>query len=307
MGETFLSYSRHDQEFANRLTQSLKDHGIQVWVDTQEIQGGDAWRAAISRAIAECDAFLVILSPQSVTSKNVVKEVSIAESRDRHIIPIMYQQVEIPAAMEYQLAELQRIDFSVGFEASLDRLLKVLQHGKGAAAASVATGSSPSAQSPQPSPSAATFPARPVASPQPFSTAPVMQGTGDGGPVMQTTGDGGPVQPGQLNPQQQLAMILYGRWNVQVAAAGVVIATLVLDIYPNGTFNGQRMNQMEGLTMIQGAWQVTPLGQLMLQGQQSNQWATGPFVAITGFNQVSPTALTGMTATGEQVVFSKVA
>ena len=120
--------------------------------------------------------------------------------------------------------------------------------------------------------------------------------------------DGGPAQPGQVPyPPQQLAMILCGRWNVQVAAQGVVFATLLVDIFPNGTFNGQRASQVDGFSMIQGAWQVTPLGQLVLQGQQSNQWTTSPFAVITGFNQVSPTALSGMSGTGEQVVFSKVA
>ena len=132
MGEIFLSYSRHDQQFADTLTSGLTGHGLQVWVDTQDIQAGDAWRAAISLAIAQCDAFLVVLSPNCIASKNVVKELSIAESKNRHIIPIMFQSCEIPPEMDYQLAGLQWIDFSeFDFETALDRLVKTLRAGSG--------------------------------------------------------------------------------------------------------------------------------------------------------------------------------
>jgi hypothetical protein len=86
VGEIFLSYSRHDQQFADSLTNSLETHGIQVWVDQQNLQGGDSWRSAISEAITGCDAFVVVLSPDSVRSKNVAKELSMAESHDRHIL-----------------------------------------------------------------------------------------------------------------------------------------------------------------------------------------------------------------------------
>ena len=285
MTEIFLSYSRNDQEFAERLTQNLKEHGIPVWVDTQEIQGGDAWRAAISRAIAECDAFLVILSPQCVASKNVVKELSIAESKERHIIPVMYQKCEIPDAMQYQLAGLQWIDFSaMTFEAAVDRLIKVLQHGKPtwAVAATATSAASDTPQSVPPQPPAGPSPVAPSQFPPPS-----------------------PVQPLQ-SPGEPLNALLCGRWNVQVAAAGIVFATLVLDLSPNGTFSGQRVSQMEGLAMVRGMWQLAPTGQLVLQGQQGNQWAAAPFTVITQFSQVSPTTLVGISSAGEQVVWAKV-
>lgn len=128
MGEIFISYSRLDQKFVNELTRGLQEKGLQVWVDRQDIEPGELWRAAITRAIAECDALLVILSPHSVTSKEVVKELSIAESRNRHIIPIVYRRCEVTPDMEYQLAGLEWVDFSkMAFEDGLSRLGTALQ------------------------------------------------------------------------------------------------------------------------------------------------------------------------------------
>ena len=50
-----------------------------------------------------------------------------AECRDRLIIPIIYQPCDIPAGMELQLAELQRIDFTqLSYEEALKRLVRVL-------------------------------------------------------------------------------------------------------------------------------------------------------------------------------------
>jgi TIR domain-containing protein len=278
VGEIFLSYSRNDQEFADQLTQSLQEHGVQVWVDRQNIQAGEAWRAAISHAIATCDAFLVILSPQCIVSKNVPKELSIAESKERHIIPIMYQQCEIPDTMQYQLIDLQWIDFSASdFVTALDQLLKVLQHGKPQRASAIRSALS------QP------FPSQPAAASAP-AVAPSFP----------------PAQPAPSpGTSPQLATILCGRWNIQIA--GPIFATLVLDILPNGTFNGQRMNPVEGPAAVNGVWRITPFGQLMLQGQQGNGWMMVPFGVVVQFTQVSPNALSGMSTVGEQLTWTKVA
>lgn len=280
MGEIFLSYSRHDQEFVDTIARNLEGQGLQVWVDQQDIAAGEEWRAAITNAISVCDAFLVILSPNCVASKNVVKELSIAESKDRHIIPIMFQTCEISPEMEYQLAGLQWIDFSeLGFQPAMDRLVRVLRAGAGA--------------SPAPSPE----PRRAAPPPQPQPSPPLQAAAGA---RLQAQAP----QPAFV--PQSLAAMLVGRWNVQIGVAYVgPMGQLVLDLHPNGAFNGQLMTPA-GLSAIAGQWQVMPTGQLMLQGQQTVGWVSNPYVTMVQFAQVTPAALTGMTAAGEQVVWSKI-
>jgi tetratricopeptide (TPR) repeat protein len=133
MSHIFISYSRDDSDFVNGLIADIEKRGVEVWIDRQDISGGETWRAAIAEAIRSCEAFVIVLSPNSTVSKNVSRELSIAESHHRPIIPLLYQPCEIPPNMEYQLAEIQWIDFTAEkYADAFDRLIKVL--GKSASA-----------------------------------------------------------------------------------------------------------------------------------------------------------------------------
>jgi len=293
VGEVFLSYSRLDHDFADRVIDCLKHQGIQVWVDTQEIQGGDAWRAAIVRAITDCEAFLVILSPQCVASKNVVKELSLASEKNRHIIPIIGEPCDIPDGMQYQLAELQRIDFcELGFDAALQRLVNTLR--RGASASAVGSSAAGSWQSSSPP------------SPLPATPAPAAS---DSKPFSATTFPFPQPRPQPAVPNiEQLGAALCGRWRVQIIAPGVgPIGELIVDMFPNLAFNGQLMMAVGISSAVSGMWQVTSLGQLVLQGQQTIGWMTTPYFATMQFMQVSATALVGTSDAGEQVIWTKVA
>jgi hypothetical protein len=127
MAHFFISYSRQDAEFVDRLIQALEQFGFTTWKDVKAITGGDIWKAAISKAVRECDAFLIVLSPQAASSENVSKELAVATKHDRRILPVMYQACKIPDKMEYDLAELQWADF-VGppFDEALDLLVRAI-------------------------------------------------------------------------------------------------------------------------------------------------------------------------------------
>src|SRR5262245_49631054 len=133
VSHVFLSYARRDQEFADRLVTALEGRGVNVWVDRQDIPGGAAWEAAIGEAVSVSSAVLVVLSPASVTSEYVPKELSLAEKYDRPIVPILYESWEGAAdaaavkRVEFQLAGLQYVDFAhQPFEPGLTALLRCL-------------------------------------------------------------------------------------------------------------------------------------------------------------------------------------
>lgn len=127
MGHIFISYSRKDSEFVDRLTPALEQYGFSTWSDVHGIIGGDVWKAAISRAVRESDAFLIVLSPQSANSENVAKELAVATKHARRILPVMYQECKIPDKMEYDLAELQWADFHEHpFHEALEELVRAL-------------------------------------------------------------------------------------------------------------------------------------------------------------------------------------
>ena len=123
----FISYSRRDSEFADRLIHELEARGFDAWVDREDIRGGTAWRASISQAMRQCQAVIVVLSPRSAASENVAKELSLADHHKRPIIPISLEPCAIPAALEFQLAGLQIIEFTqAGFSDSVDKVVQAL-------------------------------------------------------------------------------------------------------------------------------------------------------------------------------------
>ena len=58
----FLSYASEDSEAAQRICDSLRAAGIEVWFDQSELRGGDVWDAAIRKQIRSCALFVPVIS-----------------------------------------------------------------------------------------------------------------------------------------------------------------------------------------------------------------------------------------------------
>src|SRR6516225_1666395 len=81
VADIFISYSSQDREKAAQLTELLSSAGLSVWIDQQGIDVATSWSEEIVDAIDSCKAFVVMLSPHSIESHNVVKEVSLASEK----------------------------------------------------------------------------------------------------------------------------------------------------------------------------------------------------------------------------------
>ncbi|MDP4219467.1 MAG: TIR domain-containing protein [Bacteroidota bacterium] len=109
MSDIFLSYSRSDGEYAVRFAGELRSRGANIWMDTASLTAAETWSAEIVSAIRNCQAFIVLLSPRSVLSQNVTKELALASELQKTIVPIELEQCELSDAMMYALAGLHRI------------------------------------------------------------------------------------------------------------------------------------------------------------------------------------------------------
>ena len=58
----FLSYASQDAEAAQRICETLRAAGLEVWFDQSELRGGDAWDAAIRKQVKECALFVPLIS-----------------------------------------------------------------------------------------------------------------------------------------------------------------------------------------------------------------------------------------------------
>src|ERR1700722_12765012 len=126
--KVFVSYSREDTAFADRLESALKIRGFEVFIDRHDISALEKWWKRIETLIVKADTVVFVLSPDSVASEFALKEVDFAASLNKRFAPIVYRRVDdksVPAA----LAELNHIFFDdeTRFEGSADRLGEALR------------------------------------------------------------------------------------------------------------------------------------------------------------------------------------
>lgn len=124
--KAFVSYSRADTDFVLRLCQDLRAAGASIWLDKLDIHPGEEWDEAIERGLSECGRMLIVLSPKSVTSENVLDEIGSALSRKKTIIPVLYQDCEVP----YRLNRIQYVDFRNAYDEPLKYLLSAIGDAK---------------------------------------------------------------------------------------------------------------------------------------------------------------------------------
>ena len=117
MRDLFMSYSRRNKRFVEKLVADLREHHIDVWLDTIDLEVGDAVHLTIERAIEECRFFCIALSPASIASY-YVREVEfeqafarmVREQRESYILPIIVQRLTEP--LPPRLARLHHLDFT---------------------------------------------------------------------------------------------------------------------------------------------------------------------------------------------------
>jgi hypothetical protein len=123
--QVLLSYASADKEIAQKIVAELRHEGIRVWFDTYELQPADSIAEAIERAISASDYLVVLLSPHSVNSVWVQKELGAALSRDLAarditLLPVLIADCEIPPPLAYY----QYLDLRTDFEEGVSRLVK---------------------------------------------------------------------------------------------------------------------------------------------------------------------------------------
>ena len=105
----FLSYARHDRELANRLVKQLEHKGHKVWDPERELLPGAEWTASLRRALADSDAMVLLLSPDSAESRWVTYELEYALSAKHlsgRLIPVLVRPTK---NLPWILHELQMI------------------------------------------------------------------------------------------------------------------------------------------------------------------------------------------------------
>ena len=125
----FISYSSRDRGFVEQLAGDLRRYGIKTWLDRWEMVPGDSLIQKIGGAILEAEYFIVILSPYSVESEWVNRELAVAlqrEFRERQVqvIPALIDDCVIPPFLQDKLYA----DFRGDRREGLGQLLRAINY-----------------------------------------------------------------------------------------------------------------------------------------------------------------------------------
>lgn len=89
MAQFFISYSRVNLQAVERLRQDLQNADLNIWIDQVGLQPGTPdWDEALRNAIQQCDAVILVASPESRRSPYVRDEIALAQDAKKPIYPV---------------------------------------------------------------------------------------------------------------------------------------------------------------------------------------------------------------------------
>lgn len=100
MSHAFISYSRKDTPFVEKLESDLRLHGIQTWRDQHSIAGGEEWYKSIVSGIEDAFALIAIVSPSADESRWVLREQLYADQKYLPRVPVLPNAHPIPFHMQ---------------------------------------------------------------------------------------------------------------------------------------------------------------------------------------------------------------
>lgn len=128
----FLSHTSEDKPFARKLKETLVERGVEnVWLDEAEIMVGDSLIKKIEEGINKTTYFGIILSPRSIKSPWVERELDMAMNSEIYlksvkVLPMLYEKCELPGFLKGKLyADFTNEDV---FEESVKKLLRRLAY-----------------------------------------------------------------------------------------------------------------------------------------------------------------------------------
>lgn len=138
MKHVFISYCHENMPLVDRFCQKLASHGINVWLDRNELEPGMRWRQAIQQAIHQGDFFIACFSKEySARDQTYMnEELTLAVERLREqpadkvwFIPVKLNECEIPdidIGGGATLRDIQYINFYQDSNAAIQQLLGII-------------------------------------------------------------------------------------------------------------------------------------------------------------------------------------
>lgn len=120
----FLSHSSADSKLAKQVAESLREAGIDVWLDDVEIKVGDNFIAKKAEGISKSQFVVVMISKKSLESNWMGMELSIKMAEEEEtkkvcVLPILVDACTLPTLLKHKTYA----DFATDYESGLSDLL----------------------------------------------------------------------------------------------------------------------------------------------------------------------------------------
>lgn len=127
MKDVFISYSRKDLDFVQKIYDAFCQQNREVWFDQHNIPLTADWRKEMYLGIEEANSFVFIISPDSVTSKPCTEEIEHAILHNKRLLPVMYRKTP-SSTVHPAVRSLNFIPFQEGcdFDSAFNKLIEAI-------------------------------------------------------------------------------------------------------------------------------------------------------------------------------------
>jgi len=102
--EVFISYSSIDKQIADAMCAKLEEAGIKCWIAPRDIIPGIIFQEAIVDAIGKARIMVLIYSSNSLSSPQVLRELTLAVEKNVIIIPFKIEEILPSGPMEWLIS-----------------------------------------------------------------------------------------------------------------------------------------------------------------------------------------------------------
>ena len=105
MGHLFISCCQEDRQYAWQLSEALRQHGFDVWIDDRADHGAH-WLDVVSEALEASSAVIVIVSTAAANSAWITREVLLARQFEKPLVPLRLDGISLPLLEGAESAEV---------------------------------------------------------------------------------------------------------------------------------------------------------------------------------------------------------
>lgn len=109
----FVSYADENRAFADELVRMVEARGRRCWIAPRNIPpGSPSWAEPIVEAIAGSRLIVILLTADSIASRQVLREVTLADNEGIPMLPVQLDATPLSKSLKYFFAAGQRLELA---------------------------------------------------------------------------------------------------------------------------------------------------------------------------------------------------